>query len=184
MSEKLKDKLKWYAVRTLSGKERETVENIEREASHNNLDKWIGEIVLPMEKVYKLRNGKKFSKDKLVMPGYIFLELKLIGEVERVIKKTKNVTGFIGDRNGKPEPLKQHEIDRIVGNMEKSIEAEATGEIPFIIGEKINVIDGPFSGFSGEVGNVDNDKQTLEVKVMIFSRETPLTLSYMQVDKI
>jgi len=172
---------KWYAIRTVAGKEKVAKENVEREINDNNIDKWVGQVVLPTEKLYKLRNGKKFSRDKLVFPGYIFMELELIGEVERIIKNTKNVIGFTGDRNNKPIALKQSEIERIIGNMEK-VESGDT-EIPFIAGEQITVIDGPFNNFTGEVVSIDHDKKTLEVIVKIFGRETPLKLSYLQVDK-
>ncbi|CAG7579941.1 MAG: NusG antitermination factor [uncultured marine phage] len=172
---------KWYAVRTVAGKEKSAKENIEREIDLNSIDKWVGEIILPTEKLYKLKNGKKYTREKLVMPGYLFVELQLIGEVESIIKNTKNVVGFAGDRNRKPQPLKDHEIDRIVGNMKKVEEGE--GEIPFIVDEKVTVIDGPFNGFNGEVSSVDHDKQSLVVSVKIFGRETPVKLSYLQVDK-
>ena len=174
-------KTKWYAVRTVAGKEKSAKENIEREIGSNHIDKWVGEIILPTEKLYKVRNGKKYTREKLVMPGYLFIELQLIGEVERIIKNTKNVVGFAGDRNRQPEPLKQHEIDRIVGNMKKVEEGE--DEIPFVEGEKVTVIDGPFNGFNGEVSKVDQEKQALVVSVKIFGRETPVKLSYLQVDK-
>ena len=93
------------------------------------------------------------------------------------------VIGFAGDRDRKPIPMKDSEINRIKGKMEEVKKSEDNGVIPFIVGETISVIDGPFSGFNGEVGKVNHEKQTLEIKVLIFGRETPVTLSYLQVDK-
>jgi transcriptional antiterminator NusG len=180
---KVKTKKQWYAIRTMAGKERKAKENIEREVANNGIGEWVGEIVLPIDNVYKLRNGKKFKKEKLVFPGYIFVELQLIGEVERVVKRTNMVIGFAGDRDRKPIPMKDSEINRIKGKMEEVKKSEDNGVIPFIVGETISVIDGPFSGFNGEVGKVNHEKQTLEIKVLIFGRETPVTLSYLQVDK-
>lgn len=173
---------KWYSVRTLAGKERAAKENIEREVKMNNIDKWVVDVVLPTEKMYKLRNGKKFSREKLVFPGYLFIELQLIGEVERIIKNTKFVIGFTGDRKNNPEALKQREIDRIIGRMK--IEESGEVEIPFIVGEEIKINDGAFDGFVGSIETIDEDKKMLEVIVKIFGRSTPVKLSYLQVDKV
>lgn len=175
-------KFRWYAVRTVAGKEQSAKENIEREVKMNNLDKWVNQVILPREKKYKLKKGKKIKREKNTFPGYLFVELSLVGEVERTIKNTKNVVGFTGDRSHNPIPVKQKEIDRIVGKIEK--QEEKLEEIPFIKGEKVTVVDGPFNNFEGEVSNVDEDKRELTVIVKIFGRENPVKLSYLQVDKV
>jgi transcriptional antiterminator NusG len=157
-------KFRWYAVRTVAGKEVSAKENIEREIEMNGLGKWVNQVILPREKQYKIKSGKKVTREKNTFPGYLFIELSLVGEIERTVKNTKNVVGFTGDRANKPIPLKQTEIDRIIGKIEK--QEEQLEEIPFIVGEKVNVIDGPFNGFDGEVDkgdhvNIDEDEGKL-----------------------
>lgn len=181
MDTKTKAKFRWYAVRTVAGKEVSAKENIEREIEMNNLGEWVNEVILPREKHYKLKNGKKVSREKNTFPGYLFVQIALVGEVERTIKNTKNVVGFTGDRANKPTPIKQSEIDRIVGKIEE--QEEKLEEIPFIVGEKVTVIDGPFNNFDGEISSIDEDKKQLEVIVKIFGRENPVKLNYLQVDK-
>jgi len=181
MGTNTKTKFKWYAVRTVAGKEVSAKENIEREVEMNSLGKWINEVILPREKHFKLKNGKKVKREKNTFPGYLFIEATLVGEVERTVKNTKNVVGFTGDRANKPIPITQAEIDRIIGKIET--QEETLEEIPFITGEQVVVVDGPFNNFNGEVSKVNEDKKQLEVIVKIFGRETPVKLNYLQVDK-
>lgn len=170
---------KWYAVRVVTGKEKKAKENIERELEFEKLEKYVNNILLPTEKEYKLRNGKKYSREKIVFPGYLYIEANLIGELPRLLKKTDCVVNFVLDGRGKPAEVKQTEIDRIMGNIQKSVE----GKIPYVVGESVNVIDGPFLNFKGEVTEVNEEKEKLKVIVKIFGRETPIDLNYMQVEK-
>jgi transcriptional antiterminator NusG len=175
---KLKD-AKWYALRVVSGKEKKAIENLEFELKVNNLDRFVSNLLLPMETEFKLRNGKKVSREKLTFPGYLLLEAELNGELERTVKRTNFVIEFTGDK-GRPTPLKQREIDRIIGKIEDDENRE---EIPFVVGEFVDIIDGPFNTFKGEITHIDEAKQTLKVNVSIFGRVTPVDLSYLQVDK-
>lgn len=170
---------KWYALRVVSGKEKKAIENLEFELNVNDLNKFISNLLLPMEREFKLRNGKKVSREKLTFPGYLLMEAELNGELERVVKRTNFIIEFIGDK-GRPTPLKQKEVDRIIGNIEEN---EDMTHVPFFVGEFINIIDGPFSTFKGEITHVDEAKQNLKVNVSIFGRVTPVNLSYLQVDK-
>lgn len=182
MSETKETTLQWYAVRTMASREKAALENIQRDAEAAGVSKWINDILLPTEKVYKLHKGKKTSREKLVFPGYLYIEANLIGEVQRTISRSKFVIGFAGDRNRNPIPIKKHEINRILGRIEEEEKGET--EIPFIEGEQITITDGPFNGFEGTVENINQDKQELSVIVTIFGRETPVKLSYLQVDKV
>ena len=180
--EETKNKLenaKCYALRVVSGKEKKAIENLEFELEMNNLDKFVSNLLLPMEKEFKLRNGKKVAREKLTFPGYLLLEAELNGELSRIVKKTNFVIEFIGDK-GQPTPLKQKEVDRIIGKIEESADESY---IPFVVGEFVNIIDGPFSTFKGEITHIDETKQSLKVNVSIFGRISPVNLSYLQVDK-
>lgn len=171
---------KWYAIRVVTGREKKAKENIERELDIENLTEYVDNILLPTEKEYKLRNGKKFSRERIVFPGYLYIQASLLGELPRTIKHTDMVVNFVLDGRGNPAEVRQSEIDRIMGNVEKSKE----GKVPYIVGEEVNVVDGPFATFKGEVSDVNEDKEKLKVVVKIFGRETPVDLNYMQVEKI
>jgi len=173
---------KWYAIRVVSGKEKKALENLRFGLKVNNLTKYVGDILLPMEKEYKIRNGKKITREKLTFPGYILIEAKLNGELSRLIKRTNFVVEVTGDSKGIPTPLKQKEVDRIIGKIDENIKNDEN--IPFIVGEVVNIIDGAFSTFKGDIIHIYETKNTLKVNVTIFGRVTPVELSYLQVDKV
>lgn len=176
--------LKWYVVRAISGKERKVVEQLEMEIEYQGLKDFIVQILLPIEKVYQIRNGKKVSKEKNLYPGYVFIEANLIGEIPHMIKGMTNVIGFLSDKKGgSPIPLRQNEVNRMLGKVDEMADSEAELNIPFVAGESVKVIDGPFNSFSGVIEEINEEKKKLKVMVKIFGRKTPLELSYMQVEK-
>ena len=183
MSEK--ENFKWYVVRAVSGQENKIKTYIENEISRVGMNNYIEEILVPSEKVVQIRKGKKITKDKTYFPGYIMIKANLTGEVPHVIKSVTNVIGFLGEtKGGDPVPLRPSEVNRLLGKVD---ELELTKEhisIPYVIGENIKVVDGPFNGFTGSIENVNEEKRKLQVMVKIFGRKTPLELSYMQVEKI
>jgi len=179
-----KDK-KWYVVRAVSGAENKIKEYIEKEVAHFGLEEYVGEVLVPTEKVMQVRNGKKVSKERVYFPGYIMVLANLGGEIPHIIKSINGVIGFLGEtRGGDPVPLRRAEVNRMLGKVDElSIQADNVA-IPFNIGETIKVIDGPFNGFNGTVEKINEEKRKLEVMVKIFGRKTPLELSYMQVEKV
>jgi len=179
MNNRKTENAKWYALRVVSGKEKKAITNLEFELKVNNLDKYISNLLLPTEKEFKLRNGKKVSREKLTFPGYLLMEATLNEDIETTVKKTNLIIEFIGDK-GRPTPLKQAEVERIIGKIEEN---ETSTNVPFFVGEIVKIIDGPFSTFKGEVTHVDEVKENLSVSVSIFGRSTPVNLSYLQVDK-
>ena len=184
MSEEKSADLKWYVVRAISGKERKVMEQLEMEIDYQGLQEYIAQILLPIEKVYQIRKGKKVSKEKNLYPGYVFIEANLIGEIPHMIKNMTNVIGFLSDKKGgKPIPLRQSEVNRMLGKVDEMADSEAELNIPFVVGEAVKVIDGPFNSFSGIIEEINEDKKKLKVMVKIFGRKTPLELSYMQVEK-
>ena len=184
MTETKSDK-KWYVIRSVSGKENKIKEYIESEINRLNLQDFVEQILVPTEKVIQIRNGKKINKERVFIPGYIMIQADLIGEVPHIIKSINGVIGFLGEvKGGDPVPLRPAEVNRLLGKVDELSLQDDNVNIPYIIGETIKVIDGPFNGFNGTVEKINEEKRKLEVMVKIFGRKTPLELSYMQVEKI
>ncbi len=174
---------KWYVVRALSGKEKKIKEYLEGEIAKLGLGEQISQVLIPTEKVYQLRNGKPVHKEKNYFPGYILIQAALDGEIEHIIKGIPGVIGFLGSKDGTPIPLRPDEVTRILGKVDELSENVEEMSVPFIVGEPVKVIDGPFNGFSGIVEEVHEEKKKLIVSVKIFGRKTPLELRFMQVEK-
>jgi len=173
---------KWYVVRAISGQEKKVKTYIENELAKENLSDFVPEVLIPMEKVYQIKNGKKISKEKSFFPGYILINADLKGEVPSIITSINGVVGFLGPKN-QPTPLRTSEVNRILGTVDEQTEKGETMVEPFIVGETVKVNDGPFSGFSGLIEEVHEEKKKLKVMVKIFGRKTPLELNYVQVEK-
>jgi transcriptional antiterminator NusG len=175
---------KWYVIRAVSGKEKKVKQQLELEIERNKLQDYVEQVLIPTEKIYQIRNGKKISKERNYLPGYVLIEAALIGEVEHVIKTLNNVIGFLGgEKGGDPLPMRQSEVNRILGKVDELSDTDAEMEIPFVVGESVKVIDGPFNNFNGVIEEVNEDKKKLKVMVKIFGRKTPLELNYLQVEK-
>ena len=176
---------KWYVVKTVSGQELKVKNYIESEAQHQNLTDYIGQVVVPMEKVIQIRNGKKYQKEKVHFPGYVMVEAALQGEVPHLIKNIPSVISFLSaTKGGDPVPMRQSEVNRMLGKVDELAESIETNSMTFTIGESVKVIDGPFNGFDGNVEKIVEDKRKLEVMVLIFGRKTPLELNFTQVEKV
>lgn len=174
---------KWYVIRAISGKEKKVKDYIESEIKHAGMSDYVSQILIPTEKVYQIRNGKKISKERSFFPGYILVEANLMGEIIHLIKNITGVIGFLGDKSGEPVPLRMAEVNRILGKVDQLAESDEEMNNPFIVGEAVKVIDGPFNSFSGVIEEINEEKKKLKVMVKIFGRKTPLELSYMQVQK-
>ena len=175
---------KWYVVRAISGKEKKVKDFIESEIKALGLDDFVAQVLIPTEKVYQIRNGKKVSKERNFFPGYVLIDASLVGEVPHVIKNINNVIGFLGaEKRGEPIPLRQSEINRILGKVDELAETDEALNIPFIAGETVKVVDGPFNNFHGVIEEINEEKKKLKVMVKIFGRKTPLELGFMQVEK-
>ncbi len=184
MSEIKENIAKWYVLRAIGGKEKKVKTYIESEISRLNLEDFILQIVIPTEKVFQVRKGKKISRERNYFPGYVFVEAILVGEIPHILKGVPNVISFLSEtRGGQPVPLRQTEVNRMLGKVDELTESQETISIPFYTGENVKVTDGPFNGFSGVVQEVIEEKKKLKVEVKIFGRKTPLELSFMQVEK-
>jgi transcriptional antiterminator NusG len=172
----------------MSGKEKSVKEYIDIELEKNpNLRQYVSQVVIPTERVYVVRNGKKVIKERAFLPGYVLVEVTLTREVSGYLRNVPNVIGFLGvlekPGNYLPTPLRSSEVSRLLGTVDLYEEAEGELLVPYLIGETVKVIVGPFSGFSGEIEEVNNEKKRLRVMVKIFGRKTPLELGFMQVEK-
>ena len=176
---------KWYVVRAISGSENKVKDYIEKEISHQGLDDYVDDILVPTENVMQIRNGKKITKEKVFFPGYIMVNANLEGEVGHIIKSVNGVIGFLGEtKRGDPVPMRKSEVNRMLGKVDELSTQQDSIAIPFNLGESVKVVDGPFNSFTGTIDKINEDKRKLQVMVKIFGRKTPVELSYMQVEKI
>jgi transcriptional antiterminator NusG len=173
---------KWYVIRAVSGNEKKVKQYIESEINRLGLEDYVSQVLIPTEKVYQIRKGKKISKERNYFPGYVLIEAQLTGEIPHIIKNVPGVLGFLGSQ-GEPVPLRQVEVNRILGKVDELAEQGEEMTVPFMIGETVTVIDGPFNSFSGVIEEINEEKKKLKVMVKIFGRKTPVELSFMQVEK-
>ena len=175
---------KWYSLRVISGKERKIKERIDFEIQQSNWNDIISQVLVPTEKVYKIRNGKKVISERNILPGYILVEAisaKFSTEMVQVIANIPNVIHFLGKET--PIPMRQAEANRLLGKVDESQDAGEALIEPFIVGETVKIIDGPFSEFVGDIQEVNEEKKKLKVIVKIFGRGTEVELNFMQVEK-
>ena len=144
---------KWYVLRAISGKESKVKEYLEADIKNSDLGDYVSQVLIPTEKVYQVRNGKKIVKERSYLPGYVLVEAALVGEVAHHLRNTPNVIGFLGGSD-KPVPLRQSEVNRILGTVDELQDATEELNIPYVVGETVKVNYGPFSGFSGIIEEV------------------------------
>lgn len=176
---------KWYVLRVVSGKERKVKEYLDKEVKINNWTNSVVQILCPVEKVFKVQNGKKVLREKTLFPGYILVEAndgKLTDDIIHTIKNVTGVIHFLGKDN--PTALRKSEVNKMFGKMDEVSEQGIVYAEPYIVGETVKIVDGPFNDFNGTVEEVNQEKKKLKVVVKIFGRATPVELNYMQVEKI
>ena len=173
---------KWYVLRSVSGKENKVREYLESEIKKGDLGKYISQVLIPTEKTFTVRNGKKVMKERAYLPGYVLIEAHLTGEVIHELKNINFVAGFLPNTTT-PQPLRELEVKRILGAMDELEESGDEMDIKFYVGENVKVTSGPFNTFSGEIEEVNEERKKLKVMVKIFGRQQLLELGYMQVEK-
>lgn len=177
--------LKWYVLKAVSGQESKVKSYIESEIKRLGYESFVTQVIIPVEKIAQIKNGKKVFKERPYYPGYLMVEANLMGEIPHLIKNIPGVISFLSlTKGGDPVPMRQSEVNRMLGKIDELSEFNAEVDIPFEIGENIKVVDGPFNGFNAVIEKIHEDKKKLEVKVRIFGRETPLELGYLQVEKL
>jgi transcription termination/antitermination protein NusG len=184
---KMSKNTKWYVIKTVTNKEKKCKEQIDSEISQHGYNTHVNQVVIPMEKIYHVRNGKKVASERNHYPGYILIETDplIIGELTVMLKGINFVSGFLGadDKSKEPVALRPSEVTRILGKMDELANADETVLGKYFIGERVKLIDGPFNSFIGKVTDVNEDKKKLKLNVKIFGRETPLEVNYSQVTK-
>ncbi|MCF3109342.1 transcription termination/antitermination protein NusG [Niabella sp. CC-SYL272] len=177
---------KWYVLRVVSGKERKVKEYLDKEISRSEFEKVVKQVFLPVEKVYKVQNGKKVMRERNYYPGYVMIEVldgKMSDDLRDLVVNTNSVIHFLGKDN--PIALRKAEVNKMLGRMDEMAEAGGVSMVePFIVGETIKIVEGPFNDFNGVIEEVNDEKKKLKVTVKIFGRSTPVELNYMQVEKI
>jgi transcriptional antiterminator NusG len=171
---------KWYVVRTYSGHENKVKAYLENEVAQGGLTDRVGAVIVPSEKVFEVKDGKKKSRTRTFFPGYILVEAILDKVVTHLILNTPSVLSFVGPKNA-PAPLQPSEVRRLIGKIEERKDVEVI-EVPFKMGDAVKVTDGPFNNFSGFVQEVNEEKMKLKVMVSIFGRKTPVELDFSQVE--
>ena len=177
----------WFVIHTLAGQEQKVKESIEKRLKTEEMGEYIKEVLVPMEKVAEVRNGKKSVTTRKLYPGYVFIDILLLDENQRVIEKpwyfirdTQGIIGFVG--GDRPSPTSIEEIDSIKAQIAESEDTEKP-KVSFEIGETVKINDGPFLNFSGVIEEIDPDKGKLKVTVNVFGRNTPVELEYWKVEK-
>ena len=173
--------MNWYIVQAYSGFENKVADTIKEIMSKNSLENNLGEILVPTQKVVEVKKGKRTQKQKKYFPGYVLVKLDLDKNIYHKIKNIQKVSGFLGPE-GKPVPVSEKEIKKIMGQIDETEENPSAG-ITFEVGEKVKVCDGPFASFTGLIEEIDEEKLRLKVSVSIFGRPTPVDLEFNQVEK-
>ena len=172
----------WYIVQSHSSFENKVAKLIKEEAQKSNKSEKIEEIIVPTHDVTEVKRGKRIQRKKKYFPGYVLIKSEMDNEIYHMIKGIKKVSGFLGSK-GIPVPVSDKEIEKILGQIKDGV-AQPKSSIEYTIGEKVQVIDGPFASFNGLVEDIDEEKSRLKVSVSIFGRPTPVDLEYNQVEKV
>ncbi|NQW07100.1 MAG: transcription termination/antitermination factor NusG [Candidatus Pelagibacter sp.] len=172
----------WYIVQSHSNFENKVAGLIREEAEKAKISDKIEEILIPTHNVTEVKRGKRIQRKKKYFPGYVLIKSEMDNEIYHLIKNLKSVSGFLGSK-GVPVPVSDKEIEKILGQIKDGV-AQPKSAIEYAIGEKVQVVDGPFASFSGMVEDIDEEKSRLKVSVSIFGRPTPVDLEYNQVEKV
>jgi transcriptional antiterminator NusG len=184
MSETVIQDSKWYVLRVVSGKERKVKEHLDKEIRLSGWGSVILQVLCPAEKVFKIQGGKKVLREKISYPGYLMIEAtdRMNDTMIQTITGVTNVIHFLGKEN--PTPLRKTEVSKMFGSLDETMEQGVTMVDPYIVGETVKIIDGPFNDFNGTIEEVNEEKKKLKVIVKIFGRPQPVELNYTQVEKI
>ena len=175
-------KCRWYVLHAYSGYEKKVADSIVDQAEKLGISEHIEEVSVPTQNIVEVKRGVRVNSERKIFPGYILIKMNLNDDTWHIIKNTPKLSGFLGTK-GMPSPVSDKEIEKILGQIKDGVTQAQTG-IEYSVGEKVQVIDGPFASFNGMVEDVDEDKSKLKVSVLIFGRPTPVELEYSQVEKV
>ena len=184
--------MKWYVLRTAGAKEKKAAEYLQKEIERSGLQDQVDQVLVPVKKEIVTKNGKRKAVDKLLFPGYVLIHAELSARLENIIRnEVPNMSGFLTEKRATsgtqferiPVPIREDEAQRILGNQDENVESAAETVVNYEVGESVRITDGPFSGFSGTVEQIQEDRSKVKVIVVIFGRKTQLELSFTQVTK-
>ncbi|MGE4052085.1 MAG: transcription termination/antitermination protein NusG [Piscinibacter sp.] len=174
---------RWYVVHAYSGMEKAVERNLRERIDRSGLQEKFGRILVPMEEVVELKNGKKSVTERRFFPGYVLVEMEMADETWHLVKHTSKVTGFVGGAKNRPAPISEAEVMKIVHQMQEGVE-KPRPKVEWSVGELVRVKEGPFTDFNGAIEDVNYDKSKVRVSVTIFGRATPVELDFSQVEKV
>jgi transcription termination/antitermination protein NusG len=174
---------RWYVVHAYSGMEKAVERNLRERIDRSGLQDKFGRILVPMEEVVELKNGKKSVTERRFFPGYVLVEMEMADETWHLVKHTSKVTGFVGGAKNRPAPISEAEVLKIVHQMQEGVE-KPRPKVEWSVGELVRVKEGPFTDFNGAIEDVNYDKSKVRVSVTIFGRATPVELDFSQVEKV
>ena len=174
---------RWYVVHAYSGMEKAVERNLRERIDRSGMQEKFGRILVPMEEVVELKNGKKSVTERRFFPGYVLVEMEMADDSWHLVKHTSKVTGFVGGAKNRPSPISESEVSKIVNQMQEGIE-KPRPKVEWVVGELVRVKEGPFTDFNGAIEEVNYDKSKVRVSVTIFGRATPVELDFAQVEKI
>ena len=174
---------RWYVVHAYSGMEKAVERNLRERIDRAGMQDKFGRILVPMEEVVELKNGKKSVTERRFYPGYVLVEMDMADDTWHLVKHTNKVTGFVGGAKNRPAPISEAEVTKIVTQMQEGVE-KPRPKVEWVVGEIVRVKEGPFTDFNGAVEDVNYDKSKVRVSVTIFGRATPVELDFSQVEKV
>ncbi len=177
-------RMKWFVLHANTGHENKVKRNIEMAIKSNHMEDHFGEVLVATQEVTEMKNGKRATVKRKFFPSYVLIEMDMTKETFHFINSIPGVTRFVGGTDLKPEPITQDEVNRILGRMTKAPEAKQVLEIPYEVGDSVQVIDGPFTDWIGVINEINHDKGKLKVMISIFGSETPVELDFLQVKAI
>lgn len=177
------DKMRWYVVHAYSGMEKSVRRALLERIDRMGMKDLFGEILVPTEEVVEVKGGQKSVTERRFFPGYILVEMEMTDETWHLVKNTPKITGFIGGKSNRPTPIPQHEIDKLLLQMQEGVD-KPRPKISYEVGELVRIKEGPFADFNGNVEEVNYEKSRLRVLVTIFGRSTPVELEFGQVEKV
>ena len=175
--------LRWYVVHAYSGMEKAVERNLRERIDRSELQAKFGRILVPMEEVVELKNGKKSVTERRFFPGYVLVEMEMGDDTWHLVKHTGKVTGFVGGAKNRPSPISEAEVLKIVHQMQEGVE-KPRPKVQWVVGELVRIKEGPFTDFNGAIEDVNYDKSKVRVAVTIFGRSTPVELDFAQVEKV
>lgn len=179
-----KGQMRWYVIHANTGHENKVKRNIEMAVKSNHMEDFFGEVLVATQDVTEMKNGKRSTVKRKFFPSYILVEMIMNKETHHFINSIPGVTRFIGGTPLKPEPISRDEVDRILGRIQAPEEARETLEIPYQVGDSVQVMDGPFTEWVGVINEINHDKGKLKVMISIFGSETPVELDFLQVKPV